>query len=40
MKKIIVTIFFFIIFSFTAFAEEPLVDTKWLNDNLKNKEVL
>ena len=39
MKKILVTIFFFIIFSFTAFAAEPLVDTKWLNDNLKNKEV-
>ncbi len=38
MKKILVTILFFI-FSFTAFAAEPLVDTKWLNDNLKNKEV-
>jgi len=31
MKKILLTIFFFIIFSFTAFAAEPLVDTKWLN---------
>jgi len=38
MKKTLVTILFFI-FSFTAFAAEPLVDTKWLNDNLKNKEV-
>ena len=39
MKKILVTIFFFIIFSFTVFAAEPFIDTKWLNDNLKNKEV-
>ena len=38
MKKIIVTIFFFI-FSFSAYAAEPLVDAKWLNNNLKNSEV-
>ena len=38
MRKIIVTIFFFI-FSFSAYAAEPLVDAKWLNNNLKNSEV-
>ena len=38
MRKIIVTIFFFI-FSFSAYATEPLVDAKWLNNNLKNSEV-
>ena len=38
MKKIIATIFFFI-FSFSAYAAEPLVDAKWLNNNLKNSEV-
>lgn len=38
MRKIIVTIFFFI-FSFSAHAAEPLVDAKWLNNNLKNSEV-
>jgi len=32
MRKIIVTIFFFI-FSFSAYAAEPLVDAKWLNNN-------
>ena len=38
MRKIIVTIFFFI-FSFSAYATEPLVDAKWLNNNLKYSEV-
>ena len=38
MRKIIVTIFFFI-FSFSAYAAEPLVDAKWLDNNLKNSEV-
>ena len=38
MKKILVTIFFFI-FSFSVYAAEPLVDAKWLNNNLKNSEV-
>ena len=38
MKKIIATVFFFI-FSTSAFSVEPLIDAKWLNDNLKNKKV-
>ena len=39
MKKILVATLFFI-FSFSAFAAQPLVDAVWLKDNLKKVYVL
>ena len=39
MKKILVATFFFI-FSFSAFAAQPLVEATWLKDNLKKVYIL